>query len=76
MRNVIEISIDEYRNLLRRDLILTMLENAGVDNWEWYGEHLTPLREEYPDIEDIDDIIEMIIDERLEEAYENEENLK
>ena len=24
--------------LLERDLLLTALENGGVDNWEWFGD--------------------------------------
>lgn len=28
----------EYEKLKDRDLFLTALEHAGVDNWDWYGE--------------------------------------
>lgn len=31
---------EEYEYLKGRDDTLMMLENAGVDNWEWYGEAL------------------------------------
>lgn len=34
------ISADEYDYLVARDKELTLLENAGVDNWEWYGDAL------------------------------------
>jgi hypothetical protein len=30
----------EYEALEESDRTLTLLENAGVDNWEWYGEAL------------------------------------
>jgi len=34
----VTISKKEYFNLLKRDLELASLEQAGVDNWEWYSE--------------------------------------
>lgn len=37
----VTITRKEYESLVARDEELTMLENAGVDNWEWYGEALS-----------------------------------
>ncbi len=34
----VTITTREYLNLVHRDLELTVLEAAGVDNWEGYGE--------------------------------------
>lgn len=34
----VQINYSEYENLLKRDELLSALENGGVDNWEWYGE--------------------------------------
>ena len=34
----VTISRKEYDELQARGLRLTCLENAGVDNWEWYGD--------------------------------------
>lgn len=34
------IEVKEYMHLKERDEELTLLENAGVDNWEWYGDAL------------------------------------
>ena len=38
--NTVKIFADEYRYLLRRNKKLTLLENAGVENWDWYDEAL------------------------------------
>ena len=38
MEETVTISKKEYFNLLQRDLELASLEQAGVDNWEWYSE--------------------------------------
>lgn len=37
MEDTVTISKDEYVELLRASIILTALEEGGVDNWEWYG---------------------------------------
>ena len=36
--------VDESRlaELLREEQKLTLLENGGVDNWEWYEDSLNP----------------------------------
>lgn len=36
--------VDENRlaELIRKEQKLKLLENGGVDNWEWYGESLNP----------------------------------
>ena len=36
--DTVTIMMDVYRNLVRADIILDMLEAGGVDNWEWYGD--------------------------------------
>lgn len=36
----VKVLITEYEHLKDRDEELTKLENAGVDNWEWYDEAL------------------------------------
>lgn len=33
----------EYESLLRESRKLRALENAGVDNWEWYGDAMSEL---------------------------------
>lgn len=33
-----EISEERYNELLKDSLMIRALDNAGVDNWEWYGE--------------------------------------
>ena len=38
MEGMITIKKEVYDKLLERDLLLTALENAGVDNWSGYGE--------------------------------------
>lgn len=38
----ISIRLSEYEYLKSRDDELGLLERAGVDNWEWYGEALDP----------------------------------
>ena len=51
MIDTIEISKLEYFNLLKCELKLSMLDNGGVDNWEWYDESLfgSSLEEKYPE---------------------------
>lgn len=38
MEDTITISKKEYDSLVEDSDKLRCLENAGVDNWEWYGE--------------------------------------
>ena len=40
MSNKIEISYEQYKELLDREEKLSALEVGGVDNWEWYDESL------------------------------------
>jgi hypothetical protein len=40
MTDYVTITAKEYEELKARDDELTLLENAGVDNWEWYCEAL------------------------------------
>ena len=35
------ITKEEYDELIKRDEMLSALEQGGVDNWEWYGESLS-----------------------------------
>jgi hypothetical protein len=42
----ITISIREYEDLIDDSLFLNALRNAGVDNWEWYGEAIREYEEE------------------------------
>jgi hypothetical protein len=53
MKNKVEISINEYEDLLKSEAKLRLLEEGGVDNWEWYGESLEGLDEEYDEIDEI-----------------------
>lgn len=47
----IQISKYEYKKLLRQSAKLELLENAGIDNWTWYGDALNPDgKESYSDI--------------------------
>lgn len=55
--------VDESRlaELLKEEQKLTLLENGGVDNWEWYGDSLNPDDGiTYDDIQDMsnDEVIE------------------
>lgn len=43
----VTIPAGEYDYLKSRDAELTLLENAGVDNWEWYGEALRGDEEDF-----------------------------
>ncbi len=42
MSKTIEIEAKEYKRLLKADYKLTLLENGGVDNWDWYVDALYP----------------------------------
>ena len=64
-KNYIILSYEEYKHLLERDLELQLLEQAGVDNWQWYGEHRQALREGWPDFMEIDEIFDAIIENEL-----------
>lgn len=39
--NMVTISIEEYARLKEASETLDLLEAAGVDNWEWYGDALS-----------------------------------
>ncbi len=52
------VQVDEKRlaELIRNEQKLKLLENGGVDNWDWYGDSLNP--EDgitYDDIQDMSD---------------------
>ena len=36
------VDLSEFIRLSKSDETLTLLENLGVDNWEWYGDALNP----------------------------------
>jgi hypothetical protein len=40
----VQINYSEYQELLKRDELLTALEQGGVDNWEWYDEAVKNLK--------------------------------
>lgn len=40
--NKVEISKKRLAKLLRDEKELQLLENGGVDNWDWYGDSLNP----------------------------------
>ncbi|MFW6002212.1 MAG: hypothetical protein ACOCQD_02645 [archaeon] len=61
------LTVDEYRNLLRDKIVLKQLEFGGVDNWEWYGESLTQLLQEYPEVEELDEAIELEVDKKVQQ---------
>jgi hypothetical protein len=52
---------EEYEFLLKRDIELTLLENAGVDNWNFYGEHREVIKRDFPDME-YDEAINAIVE--------------
>jgi hypothetical protein len=52
-KKTVEISKLEYEELLKAEATLSLLQNSGVDNWEWYSEALDGLDEEYEEIEAI-----------------------
>lgn len=41
-----EISKEDYFRMKSAEVKLTLLEHAGVDNWDWYGDALNPDDEE------------------------------
>lgn len=42
----ITISTKLYRELLKDQAKLKALEDAGVDNWDWYGEAIASLNDD------------------------------
>jgi hypothetical protein len=40
MEETVTITKKEYNDLLEDSRMLQCLENAGVDNWDWYSEAL------------------------------------
>ena len=67
------VSKDQLYQLLESSLILSLLENGGVYNWEWYEESyhrgledIIKSRKESPDdYEDIDDFLDLYIREEM-----------
>lgn len=43
----------EYEDLLMAEAKLNLLENGGVDGWDWYEASLENINEEYERVEDI-----------------------
>lgn len=46
MHDQVTIPKDEYDSLLKDSAKLRALEDAGVDNWEWYGDAMATLYKE------------------------------
>jgi len=51
MKDRIEVDKETYVGLLIDSAKLRLLEEAGVDNWDWYGEALEELEDEIDEIE-------------------------
>lgn len=51
MKNKIEVDKETYMELLIDSAKLKLLEEGGVDNWEWYEEALEDLEDEIDEIE-------------------------
>jgi hypothetical protein len=45
MTDQVTISQEEYDDLRQDSLFLAALREAGVDNWEWYGEAINRFQE-------------------------------
>jgi hypothetical protein len=43
MEEMVTIPISQYRALMKDSAKLGALEEAGVDNWEWYGDAMQSL---------------------------------
>lgn len=41
MANTITITMERYKELLEAESTLIALQDAGVDNWEWYGDAMS-----------------------------------
>ena len=73
----ITISKQEYKELLVDSLILSALENGGVDNWEWYSYSINDFLNEcklFYGIEnenedEEDDLLDLISEKIIEEGF-------
>lgn len=43
---LVEMELSRYEELIRAEKKLIALENAGVDNWEWYDDAMETMEEE------------------------------
>lgn len=58
------ITRSELIDLLMNRIELQVLENAGVDNWEWYGEAFAEYEDAYDEMyEEAANIIELAFEE-------------
>ena len=64
--NKVEVSKERLAKLLRKEQELKLLENGGVDNWEWYEESLNPGDGVIDGDITYDDIMDMSDDEVIE----------
>lgn len=49
----IEISLEEYEELLKTEAKMQLLEDSGLDTWDWLRDLRDELEEEYAEIEDM-----------------------
>lgn len=54
----ISVDLKEYKQLVEDSIILSALEGAGVDNWDWYDEAIGS-------IGDLQEEVKLYIDRRL-----------
>lgn len=64
----IVIDMEEYKRLLKKEIELDLLNAAGVDNWTWYGEHWNLLADDYPELEEVEEMIEQSIADSIKRA--------
>lgn len=63
-KDLMVITVREYKSLLKDSLVLTALESGGVDNWDWYGESIGDFLNR-ENVEDFDELVERDMNERM-----------
>ena len=46
LQETVQITMKELKRYQERDRKLSALENAGVDNWDWYDDAMADLEDE------------------------------
>jgi len=74
MSKKITIDLNSFHGLVEAYIKLSLLEDAGVDNWRWYGDALSDeyVREAYPHITEghIENLLGVVIEWHLKQAEE------
>lgn len=63
-KDLMVITVQKYKSLLKDSLVLAALESGGVDNWDYYGDSVRGFLG-VENAEDFDELVERDMNKRM-----------